>query len=164
MLESIKARRSIRKYKVDEQVTRKQIDTLLEAAMFAPSAGNFRPWEFIVVTKRETLDSIAKSFTYTKMCETASAAIIVIAIPEKSKNYFPQDCSAATQNILLAAHTIGLGTCWCGIYPNQGRMKVLENILLLEPKKVPFCIIAVGVPDEAPDARGFFEKEKVTYM
>lgn len=164
MLDTIKNRRSIRKYKSDMPVTQKQIGTLLEAAMYAPSAGNSRPWEFIVVTQRELLNNIAKSFDYAKMCETATAVIVVAAIPEKSRNHFPADCAAATQNILLAAHELGLGACWCGMYPNKEKMQLLASLLSVDSSAILFCVIAIGIPDESPDARGFYEKEKVTYI
>jgi nitroreductase len=165
MLETIKSRRSIRKFK-SEPVTREQLDILLEAAMYAPSAVNSRPWEFIAITKREILDQIAAEFPNAFMCETATAAIVIVALPaqEKVEGFFAQDCGAAAQNILLAAHEIGLGSCWCGIFPRDTRPEKLGALLSIPKGKIAFCIIALGVADEAPEARGFFEAEKVTYL
>ena len=166
MTEIIKNRRSIRKYRQDKPVTKDQLNQLLEAAMLAPSACNSRPWEFIAVTKRETLDEIARIHPNAKMCETATAAIIVVAIPQEGRpeGYYPQDCGAATQNILLEAVAMGLGTCWCGVYPRTERIASLRELLNIPELKIPFNVIAVGVPDEAPAQRGFFEISKVTYV
>jgi nitroreductase len=166
MSEIIQNRRSVRKYQTDKPVTKEQLDRLLEAAMLAPSACNSRPWEFIAITKREVLNKIAEIHPNAKMCETATAAIIVVAVPQSGRpeGYFPQDCGAATQNILLEAVSMGLGTCWCGVYPKADRMASLAALLSIAEPKIPFNVIAVGVPDEAPEQRGFFEQEKVKYI
>ena len=165
-MDLIRARRSVRKFQAGKTVTRAQVDRLLEAAMLAPSACNSRPWEFVAVTRRDVLDEIARIHPYAKMCETAAAAIVVVAVPQEGRpeGYFPQDCGAATQNILLEAVAMGLGTCWCGVYPRDERMAELAKLLHIPAPKIPFNVIAIGVPDEAPAQRGFFEKSKVTYI
>ena len=134
--------------------------------MIAPSACNSRPWEFIAVTKREVLDDIAKIHPYAGMCKTASAAIIIVAVPQtgRPEGYFPQDCAAATQNIMLEATALGLGTCWCGIYPKENRMKALSELLGITEPNIPISLIAIGYADETPKQRGFFDKSKVTYI
>jgi nitroreductase len=170
VMEAIRKRRSIRKFKPDAVVTDEQIKQLLEAAMLAPSACNTRPWEFIVVKNRAKLDEIRKTHPYTGMLETASLAIVVLALPETQeafkddlpKGYYPQDCGAATQSILLAAVAQGLGACWCGVYPKENRIAEMREIL--NTQKLPFCVIALGVPDEAPEPRGQYEEGKVTYV
>jgi len=167
MNQLIENRQSIRKFKADKPVTKDQLKMLLEAAMFAPSACNTRPWEFIAITKREILDAIAHVHPYAKMCETATAAIIVVAIPQTGampEGYFAQDCAAATQNILLEAVSMGLGTCWCGVYPREERVNSIRNLLNIPEPKIPFNVIAIGIPDESPVKRGFFEEAKVTYI
>jgi len=166
MIDAIEKRRSIRKYKPGVAVTKEQIDRLFTAAMLAPSACNSRPWEFIAVTKRETLNEIARIHPYAGMCRTASAAIIVVALPQTGmpEGYFPQDCGAATQNILLEAAEMGLGTCWCGVYPKDERMPSFAELFGIAKPKIPFCVIAVGAPDENPAQRGFFEASKITYI
>ena len=166
MTDIINNRRSIRSYKADKPVTKEQLDRLLHAAMLAPSACNSRPWEFIAVTKREVLDDIARIHPYAGMCKTATAAIIVVAIPQHDMpaGYFPQDCGAATQNILLEAAALGLGTCWCGVYPKEERMAEMARMFDIQEPKLPFCVIAIGVPDESPEQRGFFEAAKVRYV
>ena len=162
----IENRRSIRKYKSGKSVAKEQLKQLLGAAMMAPSARNLRPWEFIAVTDRKTLDEIMKIHPYTTMLETAGAAIIVVAVPqaETSVNYFPQDCAAATLNILLEAVSQGLGTCWCGVYPHRDRTAPLQKLFHLSGEKIPFNVIAVGVPDETPGPRGFYDESKVTFI
>ena len=162
----IEERRSIRGFHKDKPVTKEQLKALLEAAMLAPSACNSRPWEFIVVTKRETLDEIARIHPYAKMCETATAAIIVVALPQtgRPQGYFPQDCAAATQNILLKAVSLGLGACWCGVYPREERITDIRSLLKIQEPKIPFNVIAIGTPDEAPERRGYYDENRVTWV
>jgi len=167
--EAIRKRRSIRRFKPGVAVTAEQIKLLLEAAMLAPSACNSRPWEFIVVQSREKLDRIREVHPYTGMLETASLAIIICALPDTQKEpimsgYYPQDCGAATENILLQAVELGLGACWCGVYPKEDRIADIQNLLEIEANKLPFNIIAVGVPDEEPALRGHYEESKVSYI
>jgi len=164
----IENRRSVRKFLKDRPVTREQLDQLLAAAMYAPSACNSRPWEFIAVTKRETLDEIVRVHPYAGMCATASAAIIVVAVPQTAPDgpigFFPQDCAAATQNILLEAVNMGLGCCWCGVYPKENHIASIRELFRIKEPKIPFNVIAIGSPDEAPVCRGFFDEKKVTYI
>jgi len=166
MTNEIKNRRSVRIYNPDKKVTREQINQLLEAAMLSPSACNSRPWEFIAVTKREVLDEIVSIHPYAQMCKTAAAAIIVVAVPQKGapEGYFAQDCAAATENILLEAVSLGLGTCWCGVYPREERIGPFRALFKITGDKIPFNVIAVGYPDEAPESRGFFDEGKVAYI
>ena len=164
--EAIEKRRSIRKFKPQIPVTREQLDRMLGAAMSAPSACNSRPWEFIAITKREVLDDIVRVHPYAGMCATATAAIIVIAIPQTGmpEGYYPQDCAAVSQTILLEAVALGLGGCWCGVYPRDERIADIRKLFNIPEPKIPFCVIAIGTPDEAPDKRGHFDPAKVTYM
>jgi len=166
MNEIIEKRRSIRRYKADKPVTKEQLSSLLEAAMSAPSACNCRPWEFIAITKREILNEIAHIHPYAKMCETATAAIVIVATPQtgRPEGYFPQECGAATQNILLEAVSMGLGACWCGVYPKEDRVIVFRKLFDIKEPKIPVCAIAIGTPDENPDRKGFFEASRVTYI
>lgn len=162
----ITARRSIRKYKPDKPVAREQLKQLLSAAMLAPSACNSRPWEFIAVTKREVLDEIARVHPYAKMCATATAAIVIVAQPKSGKpeGFYPQDCAAAAQNILLEAVGMGLGTCWCGVYPKPELMEIFGGLFNIHSPKVVFCVIAIGTPDESPPQKGKYEEDKVTFV
>ncbi len=161
--ELIRARRSIRKYKAGEKIPREDIQTMLEAAMMAPSANNSRPWEFVVVESREVLDQLRAAHPYTGMLATASAAIVVCGRPDlqSGKEFWPQDCGAAIENLLLQAVELGYGTCWCGCYPVMDRVEQVREIL--QVTGVPVAIVAVGVPDESPAPRGFFDPQRVTY-
>lgn len=165
-LEAIKSRRSIRKYKPDITVPREIILQLLEAAMMAPSACNTRPWEFVVVESREVKEQIMKAMPYTQMLQTAPSAIVVCGKPEVQKlvcpGFWTQDCGAAVENILLAAKELGYGTCWCGCYPLERRVEDMQKILNVD--SVPFAVVAVGVADEEPPARGFLDERKVKYL
>ncbi len=164
--EAIQTRRSVRKYVPDAEIPQEHMEQILTAGMMAPSACNTRPWSFVVVKNRNILREIQNVNPYTSMLETASLAIIVVAHPEvQSGNcdgYFPEDCGAATQNILLQAWELGYGTCWCGVYPQEERITDMKRILSIDA--TPFNVIALGVPDEAPAARGFFDPTKVTYL
>ncbi|MDR2568765.1 MAG: nitroreductase family protein [Oscillospiraceae bacterium] len=166
MIKAIESRRSIREYNPDKQVTKEQLTQLLTAAMLAPSARNTRPWEFIAITNREKLDEIVRIHPYAQMCKTATAAIIVVGIPQEDGfgGYFAQDCGAATQNILLEAADMGLATCWCGIFPREERIGPFTKSFNIPEGKVPFCVIAVGYPNESPDPRGFYEEAKASFI
>jgi nitroreductase len=146
-------RRSIRSY-APEPLKPEEIDLLLRAAMCAPTARNARPWEFLVVTDRAQLDRLSEALPYAKMLRTAPCAVIVCALPGKrpgtSDVYFPQDCAAATQNILLQAVSMGLGGVWCGVYPRAERIDGIRAIASLPEHVVPFNVIALGHPAERP--------------
>lgn len=165
-LETIRSRRSIRKYQAGAAVPKEDLKQILEAAMMAPSACNTRPWEFAVVENRDLLDAIMKVHPYVSMLRTASLAIIVCAKPEVQEGicpgYFPQDCGAATQNILLSAKALGYGTCWCGVYPNEERVKVVKEIIGVD--STPFAVVALGVADEEPAARGYYDESRVKWL
>jgi nitroreductase len=163
----IRERRSIRKYQKGKEIPQSDVDMILEAAMMAPSAGNGRPWEFIVVKSEELRREIMKVHPFCRFLADASLAIIVCGKPdlvesEMLRGYWAQDCSAATENILLQAAGLGYGTVWCGVYPTMDRVEAITKLLNLS--SVPFNVIAVGVPDESPAARGFYDKERVTYL
>jgi nitroreductase len=121
-----------------------------------------------VVQNREKLYDITKIHPYTQMLTTASCAVIVCADLNLqsgvSKGFFPQDCGAATQNILLQATELGLGTCWCGVYPKEDKVKAFRSLFELSDNIVPFCVIAVGVPAEEIGSRGFYEEDKVKWI
>lgn len=162
----IRERRSIRKYKADAEVKAEDIQKMLEAAMMAPSACNTRPWEFFVVKDAEIKEQLRATSPYMQMLKTAPVAIVVCGRPDLQEGrcnpYWPQDCGAAIQNILLQAKELGYGTCWCGCYPTQERVDSIQPIL--HTTSIPVAVIAVGVPDEEPAARGYFDETRVTYL
>lgn len=165
-IDAIKSRRSIRKYNPETGVPREHIIQMLEAAMMAPSACNTRPWEFVVVESREVKEKIMKAMPYTQMLATAPVAIVICGKPDLQENicegFWPQDCGAAAQNILLAAKELGYGTCWCGCYPLAHRVEEMKKIL--DVSSIPLAVIAVGKAEETPAARGFFDETRVTYL
>jgi nitroreductase len=152
-LETIFRRRSIRKY-TDQPVEPEKLDLLLQAAMAAPSAMNCRPWEFILVTDPEKLGQFRQRLIFGD--RNAPAAIVVCGDPLLSANpaarlFWVQDCSAATQNILIAAVGLGLGTVWIGIHPVGMFVKTVREIMSIPKSVTPLCVIYVGYPlDEKP--------------
>ena len=163
--EAIRARRSIRKYKPDP-VPPEHVRLLLEAAMMAPSAINTRPWEFAVIRDRALRERIAAVSPPAKPILAAPLAILVSGRTDAQKphlQFWPQDAGAAIENLLLQALDLGYGTCWCGVYPRQERMDAVAGVLKIE-NAVPFALIALGVPDEAPTPRGFYDESRVTWL
>jgi nitroreductase len=119
--------------------------------MAAPSARNAQPWQIMAVTDRAALDSIGARLPYCKMIEQTNAAIVVcgdmtLALGGDAKTYWIQDCSAVTQNILLAAESMGLGAVWTGVYPITDRVKTVSDILNLPSYITPLCVIPIGYP------------------
>ena len=165
-LETIRSRRSIRKYKEGAEIPKEDLKQILEAAMMAPSACNSRPWEFVVIESQEIKEKIMEFHPYTKMLKTASVAIVVCGRPDLQSGicdgFWPQDCGAAVQNILLAAKELGYGSCWCSCYPVMERTEKIKEILSVE--SMPLAIVAVGEADEEPAARGYYEESKVKYL
>ena len=150
VLQIIHSRKSVRSYS-DRQVSRDQIDTLIRAGMAAPTARNVQPWFFVAVDNRALLDSMAASLPYAKMLNKATVAIVVCgdtikAVEGNTLGYWQLDCSAATQNILLAAEAVGLGAVWTGVYPNPERTSVVSDILQLPSHIKPLAVIPIGYP------------------
>lgn len=164
--EAIRARRSIRKYKKGVEIPQEHFELMLEAAMMAPSAGNTRPWEFVVIENRGILLKLTEINPYSRMLKTASAAILICAKPELQtgicSGFWPQDCGAAAENLILQALELGYGTCWCGMYPIRHRVEKTQELLSIT--SIPYAVIALGAADQNPQARGFFEPEKVRYI
>jgi nitroreductase len=163
LLDQIMARRSIRKYH-EKPVEKEKIQQLLQAAMSAPSAMNIKPWEFVVVTKPEVMNEFRAALMFGK--HNAPAAIAVCGNisffkhPMASK-FWVQDCSAATENILLAAVGLGLGTVWLGVHPIHNYSKRVANILKLPEHVKPLNVIFVGYPAEEKPARTQYDPDRV---
>jgi len=159
-LDVIFTRRSIRQY-TDEPVTEGQVKTLLEAGMNAPSANNRQPWHFIVVDAREKLDAIMDVHPYSAMLSQAPLAVVVCADVTRSERYWQQDCAAATENILLAARALGLGSVWLGVYPKEDRTEGITGLFNLPEHIRPLCVIAVGHPAEEAGRVDRYDPSKV---
>lgn len=164
VVDAILTRRSIRKF-TGQVISDKQFNLLLKAGFQAPSAHNLHPWHFIVVKEKKNLEELADNHQYAKMLPQAGCGIIVCgdANKETRVGFLVEDCSAAIQNILLAAHGIGLGAVWCGIYPNTDRASAFSRILKLPENIIPVGLIAVGYPNEEKTAQDRFDNTKIHY-
>jgi len=160
LIQTIFARRSIRKY-AGEPVSETDVKTLLEAAMAAPSSSNRKPWQFVVVTERQTLDSLAEAHPYGKMLFEAPLCIAVCGDLSISERVWIQDCSAATENLLLAVTALGLGAVWLGVYPVEGRVSDVRRLLGIPGEVVPLNLIAIGHPAEEKEPRTQYDEARV---
>jgi len=148
-LEAIFTRRSIRSYS-EKVIDGYIMEQLLRAAMQAPSARNTQSWQFVVINDREILNRIADIHPYAKMLTESSNAICVCGDQkaEQLLGYVIQNCSAATQNILLAAHALGIGAVWIGVYPREQRMNMVKDLLSLPDDIISVALIALGYPKD----------------
>lgn len=163
-LDAIFSRRSIRKY-TKENITEDQIKILIKAAMAAPSAVGNKDWAFIVIRDKEVLYEIkCNQDGNADMLEYAPLAIVVCGNMELARgDFWIQDCSAAAENILIAATSLGIGSVWLGTYPRMNRVEGLRNILNIPSHIIPLAVIALGYPDEDKPKRNIYEPEKVYY-
>jgi nitroreductase len=159
-IQTIFSMRSIRKY-TQEPVSEKDLKTLLEAGMAAPSASNRKPWHFVTVIKRETLDALAEAHRYGKMLFQAPLCIAVCGDEGVSERFWVQDCSAATENILLAATAMGLGAVWLGVHPSKERVKDVKEILGIPGSVTPLNLISIGHPTEEKEPRTQYDESRV---
>lgn len=166
-IEDILTRTSVRTY-TKQSVSAGMTDTLLRAAMAAPTARNLQPWKFIVIDKREILDSIAAGFNTMTMAGEAPLAIVMcgdlkLAMEGEGRDYWVQDVSAATENLLLAAHAMGLGAVWCGIYPVSDRVEKFSRLLALPENIVPMACVCIGYPAAQPTPKDKWKPENIHY-
>ncbi len=161
-LEAIFTRRSIRLYTA-KQVSHDAVTDVLRAAMSAPSAGNERPWHFIVLSDSAIFEKIMAFHPYAAMLKHARVAVLVCGDTtlERHAGYWVLDCAAATENMLIAAHAKGLGAVWCGVYPTPDRVENFRKLLSLPDAVVPFSLIPLGFPDEARTAADRFDASRV---
>lgn len=165
-IDAILSRRSIRKYKKGALLSDGDLKTILSCAMHAPSACNMRPWEFYVLKSDNAKEKVLKIHPSAKHFEDASCAILVCALPEKQSppatGFYPQDVGATIQNILLSAHALGYGACWCGIYPREDRVKLYKDEFNLA--SLPVGLVVLGKADEEPTEKGFYDEERVEIL
>ena len=166
MENAILKRRSVRKFK-KESVPNELIHKLLEAATAAPSACNRKPVDFYVVTGEEKLKQISKAGLFTRM--EAPLIILVVgnlsrALPLQMADYWIHDAAAASENILIQATALGLGSCWCGVHPQKRVMKKVSEALGLSKDEVPFSIIKIGYPDEFPKPHEGYDEKRVHFV
>jgi nitroreductase len=166
IIDVIFSRRSIRQF-APEPLDRETLILLLKAAMAAPTACNSQPWEFIVVTEKETLDCIREKLPFARY--NNPAAIVVCGNPTIAHNtaareFWVQDCSAATENILIAAAGLGLGAVWIGIHPYASRIKLLRELLGIPENVTPLCMVSVGYPAERKEPRTQYDEHRVYWQ
>lgn len=157
--EAIISRRSIRRY-TGKPVSQDMVDKLLRAGMSAPSASNLQPWQFVVIDERSLLDAVPGFHPHAAMIKEAPLAILVCGEPESSR-YWQQDCAAATENILLAAHALGMGAVWLGLHPREDRVKGMRELVQVPEDVVPMALIAVGYAAEEKPPSNRYNEAKV---
>ncbi|MGD8623380.1 MAG: nitroreductase family protein [Anaerolineae bacterium] len=160
LLDLMYSRRSIRDY-TGEPVSDEDVESMLKAAMAAPSARNLQPWHFVVVRDREVLDELAEVHKYAYMLEKAPMAIVVCGDQEVSKKHWVEDTCAATQNLLLAATALGLGGVWISLYPKKKYQKAVRELLEIPDHVGVLCALAVGHPAERKKARTQYDEKCV---
>lgn len=161
-LDTIFNRKSVRKY-TERPVEKAMLETLARAGMAAPSSKDRRPWEFIIVTDRKLLDAMGEGLPLARMLKDTKQAIVVCGDTVKSENAWYLDCSAAAQNILLAAESMGLGAVWTAAYPYPDRIKVVREVLNLPNHLVPLTVIPVGYPQGSEKPKVKFNKQQIHY-
>ncbi|HGJ63854.1 TPA: nitroreductase family protein [bacterium] len=163
-MEAILTRRSIRRY-TDKKVSDEIVKELLEAGMSAPSAGNEQPWHFVAITDHKILDEIPKIHPHSGMLKEAPLAILICGDEslQKYQGYWVQDCSAATENILIAANAIGLGGVWLGVYPIEDRVVGIRKLLGMPEKVIPFALLSIGYPAEQKPPANRYDESRVHY-
>lgn len=169
-LECILTRTSVRQYDENRTISRDTIETLLRAAMAAPTAVNKQPWAFVAIDNRQDLDSLAAVLPYARMLAKAPLAIVTCGDMSKiidgetpDKGFWIQDVSAATENLLLAAHAIGLGAVWTGVYPDADRVKAVQQRLGMPDSIIPLAVVPVGYPAGPQTPKDKWKTENVHF-
>ncbi len=166
-IQNIMTRVSVREF-TGEKISEAQLETLLRAAMAAPSAINKQPWAFIVVTDEAKIAALGEALPYSRCSNKPAVAIIPCgdlskAIEGEMANFWINDVSAATENLLLAAHAMGLGAVWTGLHPDMNRAKMVQEMLGLPEHIIPLCVVPVGVPAEQPEVKDKYKPENIHY-
>jgi len=163
-IDHILDRRSIRRF-TDQKIDNETIRIILTAGMYAPSAVNLQPWHFVVIDQWSMMEAIMEIHPHARMLRTASHALVVCGDLklQHDDGYWVVDCGAATQNLLLAAHALGLGSCWVGIHPREERKTAFSRLLSLPSHVLPFALVALGYPEEQKRRPERFHPEKVKH-
>lgn len=163
-MKAIYTRRSIRHYRPDP-VSEDLVTEVIRAGMNAPSAGNEQPWQFLVIYDRSKIDAITSVHPNAKMLHEAPVAILVCADRHRFQysEYWIQDCAAATENMLIMAADLGLGSVWLGVYSNQPRVEGITRIFSLPENIVPFAVIPLGWPAETKEPNNRFDRSRIHY-
>jgi len=163
-MDAVLSRRSVRKY-TDGNISDETVKKLINAAVSAPSAGNQQLWHFIILDDKEKISKIQSYHPNAKFLNEANKVILICAdlSLEKFKNYWTLDCSAATQNILLSARALGLGSCWLGVYPKEDRIENLKKLFNLPERVIPFSLISIGYTSAKQEKVDRYKEERVHY-
>lgn len=166
-IKNIMTRVSVREF-TGEKISEEQIDTLLRAAMAAPSAINKQPWAFMVITDEAIIAKLGEALPYSRCSNHPAVAIIPCgdmskAIEGEMGAFWINDVSAATENLLLAAHAMGLGAVWTGLHPDMNRAKLVQEMLGLPEHIIPLCVVPVGIPAEQPAVKDKYKPENIHY-
>lgn len=161
-LETILNRKSVRKY-TGRPVEKEKLEILVRAGMAAPSSRDRRPWEFIIVSDRKTLDTMAEGLPFARMLKETNLAIVVCGDTIKSDNAWFLDCSAAAQNILLAAESMGLGAVWTAVYPYPDRIRIVREELRLPDHIMPLNVIPIGYPQGKESPKNKYNPRQIHY-
>lgn len=168
VIENILSRKSVRSY-TEQPVSREQLDTLVRAAMAAPTGRDMRPWKFVVIDDKAALDSLRAHLPYAKMLGEAQAAIVVcgdLGVTDDEGNPSTNwmfDCSAATENLLLAAEAMGLGAVWTAVYPYEERLQAVKAVLSLPETILPLNVIPIGYPKGEPQPKDKYDAANIHY-
>ena len=164
-IENIMTRTSIRQFK-EQPVEQEKVDIMLKAAMAAPTAVNLQPWHFIVITDKKAIGLLSGN-------QPTNAPLLIAVCGNTDKttmengntlpDFWVQDVSAATENLLLAAHALGLGAVWTGVYPVMERTAEVANVLNCPPNIIPLAVVRIGYPDESPKPKDKFKEENISY-
>ena len=166
-LDVINARKSVRHF-TDKIVSKEDLVTIVKAGMAAPTAVNKQPWHFIIINERKTLNDLSLGLPNAQMIKQATAAIIVCgnlhkALPDEASEYWIQDCSAATENMLLAVEAMGLGAVWTGVYPNKERIGFIKSFFKLPDYIIPLNVIPIGYPTGEDKPKNKFKEENISW-
>lgn len=167
VFDMIQTRVSVRQF-TTQKPTEQQIDTLLRCAMAAPSALNRQPWAFLVIDDHSLLDALAFQFPNSRVGNGCGICIVPCgdlskALEGEAQDFWINDVSAATENLLLAAHAMGLGAVWTGLHPDKQRVRMAQELLQLPEHIVPLCIVPVGYPAETPAVKDKYNRENIHY-
>lgn len=168
VLDAIFTRTSVRTYQEGKTVSPDTVEILLRAAMSAPTAVNKQPWAFVVLDTRESLDSLAEVLPYAKMLHHAPLAIVTCGDMDKAlegngRDFWIQDVSAATENMLIAAHALGLGAVWTGVYPDMERVEAVQKRLGMPANIIPLSVVPIGYPSGEHQPKDKWNPDAVRY-
>lgn len=168
VMQNILQRKSVRSF-TDRPVTKAQLDTLVRAAMAAPTGKDMRPWKFVVISDKQAMKALAENLPYAKMLPEAQAAVVVcgdMSVVDKEgkpSTNWTFDCSAATENLLLQAEAMGLGAVWTGAYPYDERVKAVKEALHLPEHIIPLNVIPIGYPKGDAQPKDKYNADNIHY-